>query len=76
MFHPTPNNPNRLLFQYNKQRRYLTDWVIENLETPNISITLSSTIYAGENDTLPIEGLPDFLLVAFASWQPMHPNQK
>lgn len=35
----------------------LTDWVVENLEEGNSSITSSSDIQAGENDTLPVSGL-------------------
>jgi ribosomal protein L11 methylase PrmA len=41
-----------------RPRRPLTDWVTENLETSTSQITSSSsTIQAGENDTLPTEGL-------------------
>jgi ribosomal protein L11 methylase PrmA len=35
----------------------LTDWVIENLESDDSSITSSSTVKAGEGDTLPETGL-------------------
>ena len=35
----------------------LTDWVVENLETPEETITTYSTVQAGENDTLPVKGL-------------------
>ena len=35
----------------------LTDWVVENLESSQ-NITSSSTVKAGENDTLPTTGLP------------------
>jgi ribosomal protein L11 methyltransferase len=37
--------------------RPLTDWVIENLEDSDSSITSSSSVQAGENDTLPATGL-------------------
>ncbi|CAB9518547.1 protein L11 methyltransferase [Seminavis robusta] len=51
----------------------LTDWVVENLETDNQVITTASTIRAGENDTLPTEGLAigDFLILA-AEQAPHH----
>jgi len=35
----------------------LTDWVIENLEGDGSSVTSSSSIKAGENDTLPESGI-------------------
>jgi 2-polyprenyl-3-methyl-5-hydroxy-6-metoxy-1,4-benzoquinol methylase len=35
----------------------ITDWVVENLESGNSSITSKSTVKAGENDTLPETGL-------------------
>jgi hypothetical protein len=35
----------------------LTDWVIENLESADSSITSSSSVKAGENDTIPGSGL-------------------
>jgi SAM-dependent methyltransferase len=35
----------------------LTDWVVENLESQGSSITSSSETKAGENDTIPLEGL-------------------
>jgi ribosomal protein L11 methylase PrmA len=35
----------------------ITDWVIENLESNESSITSASTSIAGENDTLPFDGL-------------------
>jgi len=35
----------------------LTEWVVENLESEGSSITSSSTIKAGENDSLPESGL-------------------
>lgn len=36
----------------------ITDWVVENLEDSDSSITESSAVKAGENDTLPLSGLP------------------
>ena len=41
----------------NNKSSQLTDWVIENLEDDDNKITSSSKIKAGENDTLPPEGL-------------------
>jgi ribosomal protein L11 methylase PrmA len=39
-------------------RASITDWVIENLEPhENQTITSRSAVRAGENDTLPVEGL-------------------
>ena len=35
----------------------ITDWVIENLESNDSTITSASTSMAGENDTLPFDGL-------------------
>jgi SAM-dependent methyltransferase len=35
----------------------ITDWVVQNLEGNNSTITSRSTVKAGENDTLPEEGL-------------------
>lgn len=35
----------------------LTTWVVENLESSGETITSSSTVQAGENDTLPVDGL-------------------
>jgi precorrin-6B methylase 2 len=37
--------------------RRLSAWVVENLEAPGSSITTASTLQAGENDTLPVDGL-------------------
>jgi len=44
----------------------LTDWVVENLEEEESSITSSSSTQAGEGDTLPIGGLEigDFRVLA------------
>jgi SAM-dependent methyltransferase len=36
----------------------ITDWVVENLESSGSSITTKSATMAGENDTLPLSGLP------------------
>jgi len=36
----------------------ITDWVVEGLESGNSTITCSSAIQVGENDTLPESGLP------------------
>ena len=43
----------------------LTDWVVENLETSDNLVTRASEAQAGENDTLPVAGLPiaDFLIL-------------
>lgn len=35
----------------------ITDWIVENLESENSTITSRSAVKAGENDTLPISGL-------------------
>jgi ribosomal protein L11 methyltransferase len=35
----------------------LTDWVVENLESAESSITSTSSVKAGENDTIPTSGL-------------------
>ena len=47
----------------------LTEWVVENLESQGETITSSSTVKAGENDTLPINGLciGDFRILAAES---------
>jgi ribosomal protein L11 methylase PrmA len=50
----------------------LTDWVVENLEGESSSITSSSDIKAGENDTLPVSGLvigPMRILAADSPYQ-------
>jgi 2-polyprenyl-3-methyl-5-hydroxy-6-metoxy-1,4-benzoquinol methylase len=35
----------------------ITDWVVQNLESSNSTITSRSSVKAGENDTLPVDGL-------------------
>lgn len=45
----------------------ITEWVVENLEDSESSITETSSVKAGENDTLPLSGLPIGSFRIFAS---------
>ena len=57
----TKNEPqsSQLLAEAPDEQRQssITSWVVENLEDANSTITTRSTVQAGENDTLPMEGL-------------------
>jgi hypothetical protein len=73
-FTPRHSGPRRVVGRHTaatddaSSSRPLTDWVIENLEDGS-SITSSSSVQAGENDTLPATGLEiaDLRILAAAS---------
>lgn len=55
--HHDIHSPNSMHLASKPQGGDITDWVIENLESTDSAITSSSKSMAGENDTLPIDGL-------------------